>query len=381
MKIAHVITDLAVGGAEMALYKLLSALDLQEFQSGVIALAGEETMGEKIRAMGVPVTALGSKRGIPDPRLLTRLRKELLRFQPDLVQTWMYHADLLGGLAAKLAGSPPVVWNIRHSLVHPRDVKRTTLLVARANSALSSWVPQRIVCCARAALESHAALGYARQKMIIIHNGFDLELFQPDQDARREVRASLGMQAETPLIGMCARFDPQKDHHSFVRAAGALHRLFPTAHYILWGKGVDRENPQLLEWIAEQDLGESVHLLGPRVDTPRLDAALDISTLSAAYGEAFPNVIGEAMACGVPCAVTDVGDSAYVVGSTGRIVPPGAPRALASAWADLLNLAPKQRFELGQRARQRVADYFGIAQMAKSYAALYRDIISSQTRA
>jgi len=379
MKVMHVITGLGTGGAQMALYRLLSRLDLQEFRSRVVSLADEEAeaIGDRIRALNVRVNTLGIRRGLPDPRLVTRLRTELLGFQPDLVQTWMYHADLVGGIAAKLAGSPPVVWNIRHSLARSSDVKRSTLLVAQANAAFSSWLPQRIVCCAAAALESHTALGYRREKMTVIPNGFDLEIFRPDKVARREVRTALGMEDDSPLIGMCARFDPQKDHHSFVRAAGALHRLFPFAHFILWGKGVDRDNPQLLDWIAAQGLGEYVHLLGLRGDTPRLNAALDIATLSAAYGEAFPNVIGEAMACGVPCVLTDVGDSAYIVGSTGRVVPPRHPEALASAWGEVLNLSREKRVELGWQARQRIADLFSLEKMASSYAELYRDLIGS----
>jgi len=377
----HVITDLSAGGAEMALYKLLSCLDLRDFPAQVVSLTGDEPLGDEIRALGVPVTALGMKAGLPDPRLVTGVCRQILLFRPDVIQTWMYHADLVGGVAAKLSGNPVVVWNIRHTLVRSSDVKRSTLLVARANAALSRRIPARIICCARAALESHVALGYAREKMIIIPNGFDLKSFRPDPAARREVRAMLGVDDTTPLLGMCGRFDPQKDHHNFLSAAGILHTLFPDAQFVLWGNGMDRENLLLSAWIAGEGLENNVHLLGFRTDSSRLDAALDVATLSAAYGEAFPNVIGEAMASGVPCVVTDVGDSASIVGPTGRVVPPRDPHALAAAWADLLNLPWEKRLELGQEARQRVADCFEIAQIARSYAVLYREMMAGQTEA
>jgi len=375
MRILHVIADLNAGGAEMALYKLLSYLDLRDFPAQVVSLTGDEPLGDEIRALGVPVIGLGMKAGVPDPRLVTRVREQILRFRPDLVQTWMYHADFVGGIAAKLSGNPVVVWNIRHTLVRSSDVKRSTLFVARANAVLSRRIPARIICCANAALESHVALGYAREKMIVISNGFDLESFRPDPAARSEVRAMLGVDDSVPLIGMCGRFDPQKDHHNFLAAAGVLHTRLPNAQFVLWGKGMDRENPLLSAWIAEQGLDHVVHLLGFRTDSSRLHAALDVATLSAAYGEAFPNVVGEAMACAVPCVVTDVGDGAHIVGETGRSVPPGNPEALAAAWAELLSLPAAERRALGNEARNRIEDLFSLEKMGAAYAGLYRDII------
>jgi glycosyltransferase involved in cell wall biosynthesis len=341
----------------------------------VVSLTGDAPLGDKIRALGVPVTGLGMKAGLPDPRLVTRVREQILRFRPDLVQTWMYHADLVGAIAAKLSGNPVVVWNIRHTLVHTSDVKRSTLFVARANAFLSRSIPACIICCADAALESHAAFGYAREKMIVIPNGFDLEAFRPDPVARGEVRAMLGVDDCIPLIGMCGRFDLQKDHHNFLAAAGVLRALLPDAQFVLWGKGVDRENPLLSTWIAEEGLAQAVHLLGFRTDSPRLNAALDVATLSAAYGEAFPNVVGEAMACAVPCVVTDVGDAATIVGETGRVVPAGNPEALAAAWADLISLPAAERGALGTEARERIERFFSLEKMGAAYAQLYRDII------
>jgi glycosyltransferase involved in cell wall biosynthesis len=375
MRILHLIADLSAGGAEMTLYRLLSYLDAREFPAEVVSLTGDAPLGEKIRALGVPVTGLEMKPGLPDPRLVTRVREQILRFRPDLIQTWMYHADLVGGIAAKLSGNPVVIWNIRHTLVRSSDVKRSTLFVARANAFLSRSIPARIICCADAALESHAALGYAREKMSVIPNGFDLEAFRPDPVARGEVRATLGVDDSIPLIGMCGRFDLQKDHHNFLAAAGLLRALLPDAQFVLWGKGVDLENPHLSAWIAEEGLGQAVHLLGFRTDSPRLNAALDVATLSAAYGEAFPNVVGEAMACAVPCVVTGVGDAAYIVGETGRVVPPGSPEALAAAWAELLSLPAAERKALGTAARKRVENLFSLEKMGAAYAQLYRDII------
>jgi glycosyltransferase involved in cell wall biosynthesis len=377
IRVAHVIAGLGVGGAEMSLLKLLTALDRDEFPAEVISLTGDAPLGERIRLLGIPVHALDLAPGRPDPRLVLRLAAQLRRSQPDLVQTWMYHADFIGGLAARLAGSPPVVWNVRHTFTNMDAFKPGTRLVVRLNAHLSRSLPARIVCNAEAGRASHAAIGYDAAKMVVIPNGFDLDAFRPDPQARRDVRRELGLGEGTPLVGLCARFHPDKDHHTFFRAAALLHARLPDVHFLLWGKGVDEDNPAISAWLDEGDLRGVARLLGPRDDSPRLAAALDVAALSSA-SEAFPTVVGEAMACEIPCAVTDVGDAADIVGETGRVVPPGDPAALAEAWQSLLALPAAERRALGQQARQRVFARFDLKQTAAAYARLYRDIIAGR---
>ncbi|KAF0109280.1 MAG: putative phosphatidylinositol alpha-mannosyltransferase [Anaerolineaceae bacterium] len=380
VRITHVIAGLGVGGAEMSLLKLLSTLDRGQFPAEVISLTGDAPLGERIRLLGIPVRALDLAPGRPDPRLVLRLAAHLRRSRPDLVQTWMYHADLIGGLAARLAGlfhPPPVVWNVRHTFTNMDAFKPGTRLVVRLDARLSRTLPARIVCNAEAGRRSHAAIGYAADKMVVIPNGFDIDAFRPDPQARRDVRRELGIGEETPLVGLCARFHPDKDHHTFFRAAALLHARMPEARFLLWGKGVDEGNPAISAWLDEAGLRGVAHLLGPRDDSPRLTAALDVAALSSA-SEAFPTVVGEAMACEIPCAVTDVGDAADIVGETGRVVPPGDPPALAEAWQSLLALPAAERAALGQQARRRVLARFDIKQTAAAYARLYRDIIAGR---
>jgi glycosyltransferase involved in cell wall biosynthesis len=377
IRVAHVIAGLGVGGAEMSLLKLLSTLDRDEFPAEVISLTGDAPLGERIRLLGIPVHALDLAPGRPDPRLVLRLASRLRRSRPDVVLTWMYHADLIGGLAARLAGSPPVVWNVRHTVKSLAEFKPGTRLVVRLNARLSHSLPARIVCNAEAGRRSHAAIGYAADKMAVIPNGFDIDAFRPDPQARRQVRQELGLGERTPLVGLCARFHPDKDHHNFFRAAALLHARTPDVHFLLWGKGVDKSNPQISAWLDEGNLRGVARLLGPRDDSPRLTAALDVAALSSA-SEAFPTVVGEAMACEIPCAVTDVGDAADIVGETGRVVPPGDPQALAAAWQSLLALPAAERHALGQQARRRVLARFDLRQTAAAYARLVRDIIAGR---
>lgn len=379
VKVVHLITGLNVGGAETMLYKLLSSMDRDYFSLEVVSLTDIGPVGERIRALGVPVQALAMRRGVPDPRAIWRLASLLRQDRPQLLQTWMYHADLVGGMAAKLAGNIPLVWGVHHSNLAIGANKRTTIWTAKACARLANHLPVRIVCCAEAARQFHIALGYPAEKMQVIPNGFDLLVFKPDSAARLSVRQELGISAAAPLIGLVGRFDPQKDHRNFVQAAGRLYTKFPEVRFLLCGQGIARENTELAGWIAAAGMADCCHLLGQRDDVPRLTAALDIA-VSSSFSEAFPLVVGEAMACSVPCVVTDVGDSALLVGDTGLVVPPGNPDALAKALGELLEMGAEMRSRLGAAARKRIEGYFGLPGIAARYEELYREVVMLKDR-
>ncbi len=373
-KIMHVITGLERGGAEMMLYKLLRRLPRDLISNEVVSLTGEGSLAAWIRELGVPVYALGARRGVPDPRAVARLIRRLRTSRPQVVQTWMYHADLIGGLAAKLAGSIPVAWNIRQSNLDPVHSKRLTIWTAKICARLSRWIPARIICCSDAAVRIHREMGYAGDKMVVIPNGFDLEAFKPDGGARASVRTDLGIGENHPVIGLVARFDPQKDHRTFVDAASILGARLPLARFVLCGDDVTWRNQKLARWIDDAGIRDRVYLLGRRDDIARLLNGFDVATLSSAYGEGFPNVVGEAMACGVPCVVTDVGDSAWIVGDTGRVVPIRDPKALADSWLALVEAGHQVRQALGARARDRIVEQFDLEAIAGRYARLYCDL-------
>ncbi len=370
LRVTHIITGLGTGGAEMMLFKLLSVTDRLRFASSVLALNDGGPMAERIAGLGVRVQLLNLNPQRPSPLKLARLVRWLRADRPDVVQTWMYHADLLGGLAGWWVGAP-VIWGIRHTDLSAGRNKRRTIQIARLCARLSPWLPRRIVVNSQVSALAHQQLGYAPEKMVVIPNGFELERFRPDGAARTALRAELGLAEDTPLVGLAARFDPQKDHRTFVAAAEQLHRARPDVHFVLCGEGVVWQNAELAAWIEAGGLRPAMHLLGRREDMPRLMAAWDVAA-SSSRGEAFANVIGEAMACGVPCVVTDVGDSAAIVGACGRVVPPGDAPALAGGLADVLAMAPEQRSALGLAARQRVAAHFRLPAVVARYEDLYR---------
>lgn len=373
--VVHVIAGLDTGGAEMMLYKLLSLADRARFAPSVVSLTACGEVGEKVRALGVPVQALGMSRGLPNPLQVLRLAGRLRRTRPALVQTWMYHADLVGGLAARLAGNVPVVWGVRQSNLDPEGTRRRTLATARLAARLSRWVPARIVCNSETGRRAHEALGYRRDRMTVIPNGFDPAVFAPSDEARVAVRRELGVGDDALLVGLVGRFDAQKDHKNFVRAAALLHRQRGDVHFVLCGRGVSWDNVRLTGWINGSGIQSRCHLLGMRSDVARLTAALDIAT-SSSWGEGFANVIGEAMACAVPCVVTDVGDSALIVGDGGRVVPPRDPHALAAAWQALLGVPAAQRRALGMTARRRVERHYSLRAVVAQYEDLYEEVLA-----
>jgi glycosyltransferase involved in cell wall biosynthesis len=370
IKVMHVITTLGPAGAETMLCRLASAMDDTRFENEIVSLTGVLDLADSMHSIGVRVRSLGMTKGIPNPLLVMRLARWIRESKPDVIHTWMYHANLVGALAARLAGGVPVIWGIHHNVLDPRHDKRRTILVNRACALLSRKLASRIVCCSEASLGFHKKLGYDAQKLDVIPNGFDLEQIKPDPLARASVCAELGVPEGAPVIGIAARFHPLKDHRNFLWAAARLHEQIPEAHFVLCGLNVTWHNAQLAEWIDAAGIREKCHLLGVRQDMCRLFAAMDIAT-TASLSEAFPVVIGEAMACGTPCVVTDVGDSRLIVGETGIVVPPGDPAGLADAWRKLLEAGPEVRRHLGMAARRRVQQHFALSTIVERYQAIY----------
>jgi len=381
LQVVHVITGLQTGGAEMMLYKLLSEVsEDQNVRSQVVSLLPDGPIGERIRELGVPVTTLDMPHGTLTWDGLNRLYGFLRHEQPDVVQTWMYHADLIGGIVAWMAGVDHIVWNIRTSTLDPERDKRTTIWTTKLCAWLSSWVPDRIVTCAREAGRIHAELGYDASKMTVVPNGFDTDAYRPDPEQRAKVWEELGL-TNKRLVGLIARFHPQKDHRTFVESASRIVQNVPDAHFLLCGTDVTWENDTLVSWIKERGLEDHFSLLGRQEDIASIMTALDLSVLSSASGEAFPNVVGESMACGVPCVVTEVGDSADIIGDTGIAVPTEAPDELAEACVRVLALSETERCELGDQARERVERKYSLSAVANRYLQVYREEIETSAAA
>jgi glycosyltransferase involved in cell wall biosynthesis len=372
--LAHVITGLNTGGAEMMLANILAHHQQSHFRPVVYCLAEQGPIADRIRALGVPVHSLDMRSGLPDPRAIRRLARALREEQAVVAQTWLYHADLIGGLAARMAGIP-VVWGIHNSTLHGNASSRGLRMVIRVCRWLSPVVPSAIVCVAESAKAAHVAMGYPARKMTVIPNGFDLTRFRPNPDARRRIRAELAIDPDAPVILIAGRFAPLKNHRMFVAAAEIVANRYPETHFVMVGDGLGATNRELTEWVEQTGHPTRFHLLGRQSDMPELLAAADLIALTS-NTEAFPLVIGEAMASGVPCVCTDVGDARSLIGDTGRIVPVGATAAFADAIGELLAMPPAKRHALGCRARAKMEAEYDLGRIAARYDQLWQSLES-----
>lgn len=367
IEVAHVITGLGSGGAEGFLARLLPGLRSHAIGSSVISLTDEGVHADLIRSNGFDVVALGLHPSRPDPRRLVRLRRLLQQRSPGLVMTWLYHADLIGGIVARSARIP-VVWNVRQSPMGP-EAPRAHHALERLETRLAGWLPVGIVCVSDQARSEHIQAGFPAGRMRVIHNGFDVERFRPDPGVRREVRAELGVTDDAPLIGYVARVHPQKDHLTAVLAFARLLERHPSAHLLLAGDGTDDPGSDLGRWIDERGLAGRVHRLGRRPDVERIDAALDVAISASAYGEGVTNALAEAMAADVPVVSTDLGDNRELIGDTGIVVPPRDPSALSDAISDLLSR------DGGPSPRDRVLTEWTLEASVARYATYIRQVV------
>jgi glycosyltransferase involved in cell wall biosynthesis len=372
MHIVHVIVSLEVGGAELMLARLVIGQNSDRIRHSVVSLTGLGTIGEQLRARNIEVRALGMPRRAAVFQGFWRLRRALRELQPDVVHTWMYHADFLGGLAAKSLGFKNIVWGVRTTQVG-QETSRLTRYLARACSRLSHFVPKLIICAAEASRRSHVALGYDAKRMTVINNGFDVTLLRSGRNARARLRTEWGFNENTVVIGAAGRFSPVKDFQNFVRAAAVVAEAVPESRFVLMGRGLTHDNPQLGQWLTDGRLVDRFVLLGERMDMPSCLAALDIFCLSS-RSEGFPNVVGEAMAAGLPCVVTDVGDAAALLGEGGTVVIKGDCSALGEALTRMARLTPAQRAALGEFARARIEAEFSMERVLQKFSDAYLSV-------
>jgi glycosyltransferase involved in cell wall biosynthesis len=356
----------------MMLWKLLRRMS-PGFAPVVVSLIHEGTLSPRFRQLGIPVYHM-DMRVSPMSVLVGffRLVRLIRRERPEVVQTWMYHADLIGGVAARMAGVRRVYWGLRNSSLSRKLTPRSTFLTLKACAWLSRLVPTRIISNSHVSVKIHICEGYAEDKFLVIPNGFDVAQFRPADAAEiAVVRAMLGIPMDARVIGMVARKDPQKNQASFVRLVARLRSEGVRVIGLMIGGGVDTSFTSLVAQIRANGCEDVILLLGRRDDVARLMPVLEIMVLPSLFGEAFPNVLGEAMASNVPCVAADVGDARIILGDSGLVVPPGDDDALHDAVVRLLDMPAAERGEWVVRGRARVINYFEISAVTQLFEAVY----------
>ncbi|MDE3218866.1 MAG: glycosyltransferase [Nitrospirota bacterium] len=376
IRIVHVISSLDTGGAEVMLAKLVGAMDRSRFSNTVISLTDRGQLGRQIESFGVAVHLLGMKRGRPDIFALPRLIRLFNSLNPTIVQSWLYHADLLSTLAVKFSSSRILVWNVRCS---DMDLNRYRPLTRWVQRVLAWWsvTPAAVVVNSEAGKQQHERLGYRPRRWDVIPNGFDTQRFRPDTSLRLPLRQEWKVPQDAVIVALVARVDPMKDHPTFLAAAQEVARARHDVYFLLVGKDTQALAPA----VAAKGLTDQVRLLGYRSDIECLLPGVDVACLSSAFGEGFPNVLGEAMACGIPCVSTDVGDARSIVADTGLVVPARDPASLAHAIIDLIDRGPSAREHLGRAARTRIETKYSLARIVDRYTALYSGLSSNDSSA
>ncbi len=371
IRLAHVITNLQTGGAETTLLRLMEHVDRDRFEPCVIALIGEGTIGPRLRELDIQVVSLGAARRRISVKTFLGVRKHLRAFQPDVIQSWMYHSNLAAYFARRsLPGRPPLAWNIRHSIHDLAHEPWLTRQVIRAGARRSGRV-QAIICNSAVSMAQHEAIGYNSARNEMIPNGVDLQEVQPVANAAEQLRNELGVGDNALLVGCAARFHAMKDQRGL---ALALKQLLDQGHdvqCVLAGRGCE---PGGQAEALRTELGDRLHLLGERQHLAAVLSGLDCLVVSSRWGEGFPNVLAEAMACETPCVTTDVGDAAEILGDPDRVVAPGDVPALASAIAGVLNRTGEQRRAVGAAGRHRISKHFPLRDVVAHYETLWADL-------
>ena len=349
-----------------------------DFQHQVVSLCSLGTVGPEIQSAGVRVHALGLRSALQIPIVFVRLVRLIRRERPDIVHSWMYHSDLVGGLAAYVAGCERVLWGVRVADIAPEfGVARSTEWIRRACAYLSSHLPARIIYVADSARRRHEAVGYNAEKSVVIPNGYAIPPLSKEE-ARERLSGELGVNSKALLVGAAARYDIQKNQLAFVRACALVALQVPAARFVMFGRGVDQQNRQLMEAIESTGFRHRFFVLGERRELVGYLAGLDVFCMNSLV-EGFPNVVAEAMSVAVPCVVTDVGDAARLVGDTGQIVPPTNDEALSQAMLSLLRMEPNARMRLGQLARARIESKFSLDTIIRRYEGVYQEVSAGRS--
>lgn len=375
MKILHVINGLDNGGAEGVLIRLI--LRDREFEHRVISLGKGKYHLEQLRRAGVVVFQCDFRNIRTTVRSISEAVGFVKAYKPTIIQTWLYHSDFFGALLALVPGSKKgVLWNVRNSDLSKRSSRFLTRKLVLVLALLSWIVPKKILCCSLNSIDLHVSLGYSRKKFVYVPNGIDTNLFCPDPARGIEYRNALFENNTHFMVGMAARFDPQKDHSNLLMAITILVKQGIPIKLLLVGTGVDDFNSNLVEKIEKFDLSSNVKLIGREEHMADFYNALDCHVLSSSYGEAFPNVIAEAMSCGTICVATDVGDTRYIIDDTGIMVERENAAQLAEAILKIFKIKKNNKesfLSLKRSCRQRVVENYSIDSFLSNYKAIWNE--------
>ena len=367
MKILHVISGLKRGGAETQLFRICQ-FDRDNVHV-VVSLSNKEGYGDILEKINVSVYALNFSSGKINISGLFKLYRIIKQSKPDVIQTWMNHADLIGGIIARIAGIKNIFWGVHQTILIKGKSKASTIMIVRLNAILSNLIPNKIIYCAEKSREVHELIGFKKSKGVVIQNGYDINIFHQNDSLAKDFRDKLKIPQDAFIIGHVASYDPLKDQDTLIKSLGKLLQRKIKFTAILVGANLDHLNDDLVSSLKKNGLSDNVHLLGIRDDIQSVMNAIDLFLLTS-ISEAFPNVLNEAMLCGTPCLTTDVGDAALIVDKTGWIVESRDSTSIANACINALNEKEQDSENWKKRkeaCRERIMENFSFEKMINKY--------------
>ena len=371
LKLTHVITGLSLGGAENSLYKLVSHLDRQKFDISIISLKNQGVFGDRFDALGIPVYSCNFSVGVGGLLAPFKLVRFLLNLRPDIVQTWLYHADLIAGIAAKLIGVKCIIWSIRTT-----DLKQgswLTAVIRKVCALVSRVIPSKIVVVAHAARVKHIQLGYDELKMIVIPNGYDANQFKPDPVLVANLKNEIGIRQTDLVVGCVGRLSEDKGQDILIEASQDVLNKFPDVKFVFIGSGFENTNKVLVDSIASKSKLDRFILMGERNDVNTCFGLMDIFCLPSRT-EGFPNVLAEAMLSKLPCVSSDCGDARLLSNGHVSIAKINDSMDLANKITQMLGLNTIERRILGQESWSHVSNEYSIDRMVTRYDSLFEQL-------
>lgn len=367
MKVTHIIIGLNVGGAELMLKRLVeSHSSTPGIEHDIVSLTDLGVIGPELAAGGIKIYCLGMTSIAAFPKAFFKLRRLLKQLKPDVVQTWMYHSDFIGGIAARAIGIKNIYWNVRNTKLSGRGF--FNLIFRLFCSLLSYFVPKSIVYVSNSAKNEHISLGYSKSKSVVIFNGFDVELLSFSESSRVCLRKEWGLNDGVFLISSIGRYAEAKDHLTFIKAVKKAMVRNDDIHAVLVGKGI-KDNEILLSEIA--GFNERFLLLDARSDISAVLSASDLFCLHS-ITEGFPNVLGEAMAVGRPCITTKAGDAELILNNQSMTFDVGDVENISNKILEVSLMSLQERLYLGSVNRKRIVDNYKLSDVADRYLELYR---------
>jgi glycosyltransferase involved in cell wall biosynthesis len=358
-ELLFLLRSLNYGGAERQVVALTTSLRQTGESVAVATLYSAGPWRKNLEAAGVPLYTLG-KHWRWDVFFFFRLMKLVREIRPTILHGCLGTANILTVLLHPLLPGVRIVWGVRASDMDLRRYGWLDRLLYRLECALSRFA-DLIIANSYTGLNYAVAHGFPKEKMVVISNGIDTDQFSPDPHLRKKALDDLGVAETDHVIGLVGRLDPMKDHPTFLKAAALLAGERQDVRFLCVGDGPKRYEAQMRGMCEELGLAKRVIWISAAENITAMYNAMDVMTCASSYGEGFSNAIGEAMACGVPCVVSDVGDSRWIVGETGWVVPPGNSTALCAGWRQMLELDADARIEQGKRARNRIVHHFDLA--------------------